>query len=87
MSEPLRCEYDCVGHRGKTDWHHPISKDGKVGLYLCEAHHSLLFGRKRKYTFEYDIDKSLAEMRYEVCLLVIDVVKKAGYTKEDIDKN
>jgi hypothetical protein len=87
MTEDPQCAYPCVGHKGKVDWHHPISKAGMVGVYLCEAHHCLLFGRKRKYTFEYDIDKSIAEMRYEVCLLVIDAVKRAGYTEEDIDKN
>ena len=83
----LVCEYTCPGHRGKVDWHHPISKDGMVGVYLCEAHHALLFGRKKKYTFEFDIDKSLSQMRYEVILLVVDEVKKHGYTADDIDKN
>jgi hypothetical protein len=80
------CGYGCEGHRGKVEWHHPISARLDVGIWLCEAHHSLLKGRRKKYTFEYDIDKSIAEMRYEVCLLAVDCVKAAGFTAADIDK-
>jgi hypothetical protein len=79
------CAYSCPGHRGKIDWHHPISKDGTVGVDLCEAHHSLLYGRKKQYPWEYDMD--FARMRAEVAQLVIDEIKKHGYTADDIDKN
>jgi len=37
--EELKCAYTGVPdecHRGKIEWHHPISKNGMGGLYLCE---------------------------------------------------
>jgi hypothetical protein len=83
MTDPV-CAYVCIGHRGKVEWHHPISKNGIVGVHLCEAHHSLLQGRKKQYQWEYDMD--FAQMRAEVYQLVLDEIKKHGYTADDIDK-
>ena len=80
------CAYECAYHKGKVEWHHPISSRIDVGLNLCEAHHSLLKGRKKKYLAECQIDKGISEMRHEVNLLVVDVVRAAGLDPRDIDK-
>ena len=81
------CEYDCEFHYGKVEWHHPISKDGMVGVYLCEAHHSLIYGRKHGLPGETIVKKSYDQMRSEIQALVIERIKERGYTEDDIDKN
>ena len=89
----LRCEYTGVPdevHKGKIEWHHPISKDGLCGVYLCESHHSLakLTGfRKVRYPREMIVNKTLDEMRNEIIALVHAAVIKAGYQITDIDKS
>ena len=84
------CEYTCEFHKtkkGTADWHHPISEHPEVGVYLCEAHHSLLLGRKTRYPGEMIINKSNIEMRNEIIELVKVVVIKSGFHESDIDKN
>ena len=80
------CQYPCSFHCGKIEFHHPISTAPSVGVELCEAHHSLLAGRKRRYPGECIINKSIKEMREEVWALVLATVRVAGYHKGDIDK-
>ena len=80
------CEYECEFHGRNVQWHHPISSDNSVGLWLCEAHHSLLNGRKKRYIGEMISDKGLDEMRIELKALELGAVLEAGYTFEDIDK-
>jgi hypothetical protein len=87
MNKPLRCEYPCSFHSKQVDWHHPISSNGLVGIYLCQAHHSLLMGRKKIYLEEQNIGKTLSTMRGEICLLVADKVIEAGLPLALIDKN
>jgi len=82
----IECQYDCEYHRGKTEFHHPVSRDGTVGLYLCEAHHALLRNRAKRYKGEMIIDKTLAEMRDELKAMELSAVLKAGYQAGDIDK-
>lgn len=60
------CAYQCDYHKGKVEWHHPIKERPDIGLYLCEAHHSILMGRKTKYTGELNLGKSLEQMRAEL---------------------
>ncbi len=62
----VECSYSCMVHRGKVEWHHPIRERSDIGLYLCECHHSILLGRKRKYTFELGLGKTLEQMRIEI---------------------
>lgn len=81
------CAYQCNFHKGKVEWHHPIEKDTFVGLYLCEAHHSILQGRKKIYPGELELDKSLGEIRSELVLLQNSTVIAAGYDINDIDKH
>lgn len=64
--EPLQCEYACDFHKGKVEWHHPISRDRMVGIYLCEAHHSIIQGRRFKYLGECTSNKSLFLMKREI---------------------
>jgi hypothetical protein len=84
--EEINCEYPCDFHKGKIEWHHPISRDGRIGIYLCEAHHSVIKDRKVKYLGELCIDKPLVVMKQEIEALVISKVMKAGYKIFDIDK-
>lgn len=87
------CEYlgvpdDC--HRGKVEWHHPLSWTIDVGLNLCESHHSLarLQGyRKRVYPEERVLNMTTDEIRDEVVKLIHSTVLKAGYKVTDIDKS
>ena len=81
------CEYESKFHHGKVEWHHLCSKDGMVGIFLCEAHHSVLQGRSRRYDGEVIINKSLAEMKQEIQELVNSRVIAVGLSLKDIDKN
>lgn len=85
--EELRCVYDCAFHRGKIDWHHPISTNGMIGMYLCEAHHSILYGRKKRYNGEMVVNKTLTEMYRELKQLERDEITKQGGNPDEIDKH
>ena len=60
-----KCEFPSMFHRGKDNWHHPISWAWDCGMYLCEAHHSLILGRKRLYEDE-SIIETIEELRSRV---------------------
>lgn len=79
------CEYNCEFHLGKTEWHHPISKAWDVGIRLCEAHHSLLKDRKKRY-FGEPWDKTLMQMKMELKQMEVWKVLRAGFLLGDIDK-
>lgn len=81
------CNYPCSFHRGKVEWHHPIAEHPEIGIYLCEAHHSLLQGRNKRYLGELIIMKTLREMRSEIYRMVITTIRKTGYSESDIDKH
>ena len=80
------CEYDCIFHKGKVEFHHPCSYAPSVGIYLCEAHHSLLQGRKHRYTGEAAIPKTLNGMRDEIQHLVIQVLENHNMSVDDTNK-
>ena len=80
------CEYESEYHRGKVEYHHPISYRPDVGCFLCELHHSIILSRLKRYTGEMSIDKSLAEMKREIQELVARRVIKAGLSLAEIDK-
>lgn len=80
------CEYPCEFHKGKVEWHHPCSQYPKVGMYLCEAHHSLLLGRHHRYAGEQLIEKALAEMRQEIQTIIEQKVLDKGLGLANIDK-
>lgn len=80
------CQYDCPYHRGKIEWHHPISGKPMVGLFLCEAHHSVLQGRKKRYLGELAVNKSLAEMKEELQCLQNQAIVRQGGEVGEIDK-
>ena len=82
------CCYSCEFHKGKVEFHHPISFKPEIGLFLCEAHHSLGFlGRHTRYQAEGLVNKSLTEMRLEIIELQNKVVIQAGYSISAIDKH
>jgi len=81
------CEYDCEVHRGKVEWHHPCSEYPEVGLNLCELHHSIILGRKKRNPSEIAVNKTLPEMREELHRLELSAVTKVGLTLSDIDKH
>jgi len=81
------CAYQSPFHKGKVEWHHPISTAPSIGLYLCEAHHSLLQGRKVRYQGEMVIDKTVGEMRLEVKLLETATIRRQGHEAEEVDKH
>ena len=64
------CEYESEYHKGKVEFHHPCSKYPDIGINLCEAHHSVLLGRSKRYDSEMSINKSLGEMKQEIQELV-----------------
>jgi hypothetical protein len=90
-SKSLKCEYECEGHKSNKsvmDWHHPCSQYQFVGLFLCEAHHSLLsLGRKKRLPFEMAINKTLEEMHQELKQLELKTVLSMGLKESDIDKH
>ncbi len=81
------CEYECEFHRGKVDWHHPISRKGLIGLNLCEAHHSIIMGRRRRYNGETIVNKTLDEMRSELKSLERRRIIEQGGNPDEIDKH
>lgn len=83
----FECSFRWPYHHGKVEWHHPISWDPKVGAYLCELHHSLIQGRKKVHDLELADPVGLEQMRNKVVKYIQGVVKDAGYSKYDIDKN
>jgi len=83
----LKCSYSCPFHRGKIEWHHPCSEYPDVGLYLCEAHHSLLQGRHVRYQGEILIDLTLQQMKADLVKLERHAVENAGLTYDSIDKH
>lgn len=48
---PHKCEY-CGSSDGQIEWHHPVPQLRCVGVYLCQKHHSLVYGRKQLYLDE-----------------------------------
>ena len=81
------CEYTCEFHFGKPEQHHPVSWAPLAGIInLCEAHHSILQGRKHKYHAEMTIDKTLVEMKREIMGMIAVRLEKVGLTTKDIDK-
>ena len=82
------CEYECEYHRGPVEWHHPISDDSfDIGLWLCQAHHSIICGRKKRYPGEVAVNKSLSDMRLELYDLEIHKCNEAGIPISLIDKH
>ena len=79
------CNYKYSPCKGPVEWHHPISKDSRVGLFLCQAHHSLLQGRKKLYTTELCVN--LYDVRTALKDLELSIVTVAGFAASDIDKN
>lgn len=82
-----QCVYAVGFHKGKVEWHHPISSDTFVGMDLCEAHHSILKGRKSKYAGELMLNKSIDQMRLELKIIEGMLVLESGYKLSDIDKH
>lgn len=83
----IECEYECDFHRGKVEFHHPISNKHTIGVNLCEAHHSLIQGRKRKYLGECIVNKSLDQMRKELKELEYKRIIAVGASPSEIDKH
>ena len=80
------CAYTCEFHRGKVEFHHPIAEAGDTGIFLCEAHHSIIQGRKKRYAGEIIVNKSLDKMRAELKLLEEAAVVARGYMRGEINK-
>jgi hypothetical protein len=91
IKNSTKCQYECEGHfsnKSQLDWHHPCSEYQFVGLFLCEAHHSLLsLGRKKRLPFERTINKTLEEMHDELKELELKTVLSVGLSESDIDKH
>lgn len=82
----IQCEYECEVHDSQIEFHHPISSRPMVGLNLCQLHHSLLYGRKRRDPREIILNKTIKEMRAEVKQLETEAVIRQGCLTEEIDK-
>lgn len=82
----MLCEYNCAFHQGPIEWHHPISSQPLFGVYLCQAHHSLIQGRKERKPGEIIVNKTLEEMRLEIEKLVRIRVFEQGGRPKDFDK-
>jgi len=69
-----KCEY-CGSSDGQIDWHHPVPQVCGVGVYLCQRHHSLIYGRRKLYPGE--VDKDLEVEREKVERLIRQRVARA----------
>lgn len=83
----VTCDYECTFHKGKIEWHHPIFNRFDAGFYLCEAHHSILQGRKKKYIGELTLGKDLSTMYIELKGLERWYVENAGCSTDQVDKH
>jgi len=70
----LKCEY-CGSDSGQIEWHHPVPQLQCVGVYLCQRHHSLVYGRKKLYSNE--TNRNLEIEREKVEKLVRQRVARA----------
>jgi len=89
LGEVRSCEYDCVFHHYKpsgAEWHHPISNKD-YGIWLCEAHHSIIMGRRHRYSGEIMVNKTLEQMRRELKTLESRRVIEQGGKPDEIDKH
>ena len=71
--------------RGKLESHHPIS-DENFHIPLCEAHHSLLQGREKRYKEELKVKPWLYQMRELAWEYVAWRVQESGLDPLKIDK-
>lgn len=71
---PDKCEY-CGSQNGQIDWHHPVNLVPEVGVYLCQRHHSLLYGRVSPYPGE--TRETMEVDRQKIRLLVKHRVARA----------
>ncbi len=71
---PNKCEY-CGSSDGQIDWHHPVNLLPEVGVYLCQRHHSLLYGRDKPYPGE--TRETMETDRQKIQLLVKRRVARA----------
>ena len=69
-----KCEY-CGSSDGQIDWHHPVPQVYGVGVYLCQKHHSLIYGRRKSYPDE--VKKNLEVEREKVERLIRQRVARA----------
>lgn len=69
-----KCEY-CGSNGGQIDWHHPVPQVGGVGVYLCQKHHSLIYGRRKLYPDE--LSRGLEVEREKVERLIRQRVARA----------
>jgi hypothetical protein len=74
-------------HHGKTEKHHPVHWFPEAILPLCEVHHSLILGRKKKTDKEYHVNKTLDDMRTEIHQLEIEMLSHFNLREADIDKH
>ncbi len=74
----MPCEYSSKFHRGKVEWHHPIKGRLDIGMFLCEAHHSILQGRKERYWPEVCEGKPSEEIRRDLIHLEMWKIHLAG---------
>ena len=81
------CESECEVHNGKVEFHHPITGKPLVGLNLCELHHSLIYGRKKRHPIEMAINKTIEEMRAEVKAFEAKRIIEQGCNPSEIDKH
>ena len=81
-----RCWYDCPFHKGPIEWHHPISTTHDCGMSLCQAHHSIIQGRKILYQEELNLGLTIDKLWHDLKNLEADAVIDAGYSPAQIDK-
>ena len=80
------CEFEWHWHKGKVERHHPIQGNYAVRMYLCEAHHSILMGRKKLYDGESDMTP-LREIRELLKDQERRMVERAGLDPKSINKH
>jgi len=82
----VECNYRCDVHQGPVEWHHPVGARPEIGLFLCQLHHSLIQGRKKRHGIETLVNKTLDEMRADVMALEAQLVREQGGKLDEIDK-
>ena len=86
MSDECEVNWEDWHFKG-VQWHHPISEHPEVGINLCQGHHSLICGRKKRYSGETCINETNDERKIKIFEFCVVKLQQKGFGRGDVDKN